>query len=60
MNDNTLGTLGFSDVARRFGKQIFLSVDMPSEFVSTGLGATLLVDMEKGIVGALKEMEART
>ena len=39
-------------IARRFQKQIFLSVDIPSEFL------TLQQEGEKGIVAFLKELEA--
>ena len=38
-------------IARRFQKQIFLSVDIPSGFLS------LQQEAEKGIVASLKELE---
>ncbi|EGO25257.1 hypothetical protein SERLADRAFT_465133 [Serpula lacrymans var. lacrymans S7.9] len=44
-------------LARRFGKQIFLSVDIPSSFLSMGQGR-LLLDAEKGIVETLKAVES--
>ena len=47
-------------VAKRFKKQIFLSVDIPSGFSSLGGGQKLAFDAEKGIVAALKEIEAAT
>jgi len=43
--------------ARRFRKQIFLSVDVPPTFLSMGQGSKLLLEVEKGIVEILKEME---
>jgi len=42
--------------AKRFGKQIFLSVDVPTSF---GGDAKLVLAMERGIVDALKEREPR-
>jgi len=44
-------------LARRFRKQIFLSVDVPPAFLSMGQGPKLLLEVEKGIVETLKEME---
>ncbi|KAI0268765.1 hypothetical protein BC834DRAFT_820934 [Gloeopeniophorella convolvens] len=41
-------------LARRFGKQIFLSVDVP---VSVGDGAEIVVEVEKALVAGLKELE---
>ena len=38
-------------IARRFQKQIFLSVDIPAGFLS------LQQEAEKGIVASLKELE---
>jgi hypothetical protein len=43
--------------ARRFRKQIFLSVDVPPTFLSISQGSKLLLEVEKGIVEILKEME---
>lgn len=45
-------------VARRFQKQIFLSVDIPAGFSSYGGGAKLVFEAEKGIVATLKEIES--
>ncbi|KJA20703.1 hypothetical protein HYPSUDRAFT_42760 [Hypholoma sublateritium FD-334 SS-4] len=47
-------------LAKRFKKQVFLSVDIPSGFSSLGGGQKLAFDAEKGIVAALKEIEAAT
>jgi hypothetical protein len=44
-------------LARRFCKQIFLSVDVPPLFVSMGQGSTLLMEIEKGIIDSLKRLE---
>ncbi|KAJ8588858.1 hypothetical protein M405DRAFT_696736, partial [Rhizopogon salebrosus TDB-379] len=44
-------------LARRFGRQIFLSVDVPATLTSTPKGSSLLFDAEKGIVTALKGLE---
>ncbi|KAG6880213.1 hypothetical protein C0992_003877 [Termitomyces sp. T32_za158] len=44
-------------LAKRFGKQIFLSVDVPSSFMTIGQGPKLLFEAEKGIVASLLEME---
>jgi len=41
-------------LARRFGKQIFLSVDVP---VSMGDDSGMIVDVEKALVDTLKEKE---
>jgi proteasome assembly chaperone 4 len=38
-------------------KQIFLSVDVPVNVLSMGQGPKLLLEVEKGIVETLKEME---
>ncbi|KAI9511173.1 hypothetical protein F5148DRAFT_975583 [Russula earlei] len=40
-------------LAQRFGKQIFLSIDVP---VSMGDGCEMLVEVEKALVDTLKEM----
>jgi hypothetical protein len=42
--------------ARRFGKQIFLSVDVP---VSIGDDSGMIVEVEKALVDTLKEMEEK-
>ncbi|KAF8973101.1 hypothetical protein BDZ97DRAFT_652432 [Flammula alnicola] len=47
-------------LAKRFQKQIFLSVDIPAGFVSLGQGQKLVLDAEKGIVATLKEIEEGT
>lgn len=44
-------------LAKRFGKQIFLSVDVPSTFLNIGQGPKLLLEAEKGIVTKLVEIE---
>jgi len=44
-------------LARRFRKQIFLSVDVPPNFLSMGQGPKLLLEMEKGIIETLKAKE---
>ncbi|KNZ72898.1 hypothetical protein J132_01890 [Termitomyces sp. J132] len=44
-------------LAKRFTKQIFLSIDVPSSFMTIGQGPKLLLDVEKGIVATLLEME---
>ncbi|KIJ68003.1 hypothetical protein HYDPIDRAFT_148213 [Hydnomerulius pinastri MD-312] len=44
-------------LARRFRKQIFLSVDIPPTFLATAQGSRILLDAEKGIVEALKGIE---
>ena len=43
--------------ARRFRKQIFLSVDVPPSFLTMGQGSKLLLEVERGLVETLKEME---
>jgi hypothetical protein len=43
--------------ARRFEKQIFLSVDVP---VSMGENSGIIVEVEKALVDTLKEMEKKT
>ncbi|KAF6763113.1 hypothetical protein DFP72DRAFT_986861 [Ephemerocybe angulata] len=45
-------------LARRFKKQIFLSVDMPAAIVGFGQGQMLLLDAERGIIERLKELES--
>jgi len=42
--------------ARRFGKQIFLSVDVP---VSMGDDSGMIVDVEKAVVDTLKAKESK-
>ncbi|TRM70023.1 hypothetical protein BD626DRAFT_22190 [Schizophyllum amplum] len=44
-------------LAKRFKKQIFLSVDIPASFLTLGQGARVLLEAEKGVVAALKELE---
>ncbi|KZT10956.1 uncharacterized protein LAESUDRAFT_741287 [Laetiporus sulphureus 93-53] len=44
-------------LARRFKKQIFLSIDLPPAFDSMGQGAKLIFAVEKAVVDMLKEME---
>ena len=53
MTDNLKSRLS----ARRFKKQIFLSVDFPAAAVGFGQGQELLLDAERGLVEALKELE---
>lgn len=43
-------------LARRFHRQIFLSVDVPATLLSTPRGSHLLFDAEKGIVAALSSL----
>ncbi|KAG2356444.1 hypothetical protein BDR07DRAFT_1473755 [Suillus spraguei] len=43
-------------LARRFHRQIFLSVDVPATLLSTPRGSHLLFDAEKGIVAALNSL----
>lgn len=45
--------------ARRFKKQIFLSVDLSPSFMALGDGAKLLFAIEKAVVEYLKELETR-
>lgn len=45
-----------ASIAKRFKKQIFLSLDIPSSFLSVGQGPKLLLEAEKGIVVMLVEM----
>ena len=44
-------------IARRFKKQIFLSVDMPATFFALGQGPQLAFEAEKRLVETLKELE---
>jgi len=44
-------------LAKRFQKQIFLAVDIPTGFLSLGQGQQLVFEAEKGIVTTLKEIE---
>jgi proteasome assembly chaperone 4 len=46
--------------ARRFRKQIFLSVDIPPAFLSMEQGSRLFFEVEKGAVETLKELEQAT
>ena len=43
--------------ARRFKKQIFLSVDIAPSFMSLGDGPRLLLAVEKAVVDHLKSLE---
>lgn len=43
--------------ARRFKKQIFLSIDIPPTFLSMGHGPKLAFEAEKRVVETLKELE---
>lgn len=43
--------------AKRFRKQIFLSVDLPASVVGFGQGQELVFEAERGIVEALKALE---
>lgn len=48
--------------ARRTKKQIFLSVDVPPTFLSgggAGQGGQTLLEVEKALIGVLKELEAK-
>ncbi|GJE95494.1 PAC4 domain-containing protein [Phanerochaete sordida] len=44
-------------LARRFRKQIFLSVDVPPSFMALGDGPRLVLAVEKAVVGTLKSLE---
>lgn len=46
-----------TQTARRFKKQIFLSVDVLPVYLGMGQGPALLFEIEKGIVVRLKELE---
>ena len=46
--------------ARRFKKQIFLSVDVPAAFATLGDGPKVVLAAEKAVVQTLQELEART
>ena len=47
----------FKFAARRFKKQIFLSIDIPPTFLSMGHGPKLAFEAEKRVVETLKELE---
>jgi hypothetical protein len=47
----------FLPTARRFGKQIFLSVDVPVSIGDDSGG--MIVEVEKALVDTLKEMEKK-
>ena len=47
---------GVRSSAKRFKKQIFLSVDVPPEIYSSGQGPGVLLEVEKGVVEQLKGM----
>jgi hypothetical protein len=51
------GVLRSNGLAKRFQKQIFLAVDIPTGFLSLGQGQQLVFEAEKGIVTTLKEIE---
>lgn len=42
--------------AKRFKKQIFLSIDVPPSFQTLGQEAKLMLAMEKALVDTLKEL----
>jgi proteasome assembly chaperone 4 len=44
-------------VARRFKKQIFLSLDLPPGFMTMGEGMRLTLEVEKRAVEILKNLE---
>lgn len=44
--------------ARRFKKQIFLSVDVPPSFLGVNEGSRVLLAVEKAVVEGLKGMES--
>lgn len=46
-------------IARRFKKQIFLSVDVPPAFMALGDGPRLVLAVERAVVDALKSGEDR-
>jgi hypothetical protein len=46
--------------ARRFKKQIFLSVDVPPTFLNADQAPRLLLEAEKALVTQLKEAEEAT
>lgn len=43
-------------LAKRFKKQIFLSVDIPPEVCSSGQGSAVLLEVERGVVEQLKNL----
>lgn len=45
--------------ARRFRRQIFLSVDVPVTPASSALGARVMLEIEKLLVKSVKEMEVK-
>ena len=45
------------DLARRFKKQIFLSVDIPPAALGVGQGLGLVLEAERGVVERLSELE---
>lgn len=45
------------DLAKRFKKQMFLSVDIPPAALGFGQGLGLLLDAERGIVDTLQGLE---
>ncbi|KAI5123064.1 hypothetical protein M0805_000498 [Coniferiporia weirii] len=46
-------------LARRFKKQIFLSIDLPSSSIAMGHGPKLVQEAERRVVERLRELEAR-
>ncbi|KAI0031745.1 hypothetical protein K488DRAFT_51444 [Vararia minispora EC-137] len=45
-------------LARRFKKQIFLSIDIPASLASSSQGARAILEAEKFLVKTLKELES--
>jgi proteasome assembly chaperone 4 len=45
--------------ARRFKKQIFLSVDVPAAFTTLGDGPKLLLAVERAVMQAIQELETQ-
>lgn len=56
---NQLATCVTGCSARKFKKQIFLSVDLPPTFISMEYGPQLALEVEKRLVETLKEIVAR-
>ena len=49
-----------SDTARRFRKQVFLSIDIPPSLGSMGQEGRLLLAIERAVVGILKSDEEKS
>ncbi|KAG8825499.1 hypothetical protein FRC19_011291 [Serendipita sp. 401] len=47
-------------LAQRFGKQIFVSIDIPPSLTLGGNGPTLALAVEKAVVNAIKSIEETT